>query len=935
MARLDASSFPASPGKAIDAGRLRTGARAVIFAALCGVTAGMLLLALPRLLITQSATLKLDMQISGGSTVGLYVNRFDRAPARVNIVPGSRRIYSFGGITSDIVLFRLDVSDQIGAEIKLYGAVVDDQDGVLRRFDPAEIARWPRSEMNLVESAADVVTFVASGKNPYLLLGNAAQLRRSLPVWLTSLMADANTFRIFAPLVVAGLALMLLAAALEARRASHLVLATAITAGAIALVPWLSGMGGLEPLTRTVGRAAFFGTSARGNATAMLAVLVLSLLSALLASLFWPRIADEQIPQRRVPRLHIALGLIVVLAVVAPDLQALIRAATNHRFQPDWDGNNILTWNWLIHEGYVPLRDFWYPYGGGYLFSLPLPWGLVVRSLYVCFLYGALFLVISRLTLKPLIACAIVLFVSVGHGMGLFPGADRYLLFVLVVMSYVMDSSRRAPVLFWSFCAITSILEPVQLIYAAPPVALVLLFDVYQTRAWAPRLLAVRLARDFAVPAIFAATYIGILVFVWQGQGAIDFYRSLADTAVYAAEPADLAGAVRNPLSIQFLILIAPFTFLAIGLAERLRRAGAGVFPDTMIVLGMAGFMLLQKHLVRSIEWQLFVIVCLGFLLYLVFLWERIGLLGWAVSGSVVGGAIAVLAQMGVLTSFWNVVMATPGRVAGNFLALASPVAAFTDINARRFAADRFDFNDEKAVAADLAAHAPGGRIPRLFVLGDTPVLYVLTGQVPPYHVNDYNSSPIYEQKKLVDFVTRENPPVVVWDPNTQSFDLVQSVVRNPLTYAAVISGYVPDRRVARFEILRRRASNEPIALDFWRSKLGSTVALGHFPRASSFSTMTPCPGARPECQDFLSVTKKNPSFAGQLVVRINVDGRTFDVTMQTASGDHELYVSLDRLWFWGPLKASGLVPHLEASGTSADIDVEIKQVMRRDDILY
>jgi hypothetical protein len=907
----------------------------VLFALLCGVTAGMLLLALPRLLITQSAALKFDVEISAGSTIGLFVNRFDRAPARIKIAPGLRQVYSFGGIVSDISVFRVDLSDQIGVTVKVHAAVVDDPEGVMRRFPAADIARWGRSELNLVESNSDSVTFVSTGTNPYLIVGDVVQLRRSLPAWLTSLMADASSFRFFAPLVVAGFVLMLFAALFDSRRASHLLLAAATTLAAVFLVQWLAGAGGLERLSRTVGRAAFFGNSARGSTIALLATLGVSLALALLAAMLFPgKLQGERTAQRRVSGLAIVFGLVVVLLIAMPDLASLFGTIASRHFQPDWDGNNILTWQWLAHEGYMPLRDFWFPYGAYYLFSLPAPWGTLIQSLYICFVYGALFLVLARSTSRPLVACALVLFVYFGERTGLFPGAFRYLLVILVVLSYSIDSSRYRRWLFWVCCAVVGMFEPVQLLYAAPGIATILILDIYQGRIWTPRLVAGRLVRDFAVPAVFVFGYLAIVVFS-QGRGALDFYGNLGDAAIYSTEPTDLVSAVRNPLSIQFLILVAPFIFFAIGLSERLRRRGADAFADTMIVLGLAGFMMLQKHLVRSMDWQLFLIVCVSFTIYLIFAWERVGLLGQAVTGAIVGVAIAVLAQIGAIGSLWSAVVSTPSRLAGSVTALASPRQPFAALNAATFAPEKFDFKDERAVVADLVAHAPDGRIPRLFVLGDTPILYILTRQLPPYHVNDFNASPIYEQKKVADFVARERPPIVVWDPNTQMFDLVQSVVRNPLVYDAVISDYVPDRQVARFEILKRRAPNEPIALDFWRSKLGSIVMLGHFPRASSFSTLTPCPDAQSDCQEFLAVTKKDPAFAGSVSVGVNVDGRLFDLKMQTVSGDKELYVSLDRLWFWGPMKVSGFAPRIEAGTTSAEVDVGIRRVTRRDDILY
>lgn len=917
--------------------------RVAIFTALCGIAAGLIVMAGPRLFITQSATLTFDMEISAGSTVGLFVNRFDRAPARTEIVAGSRRIYAFGGITSDIAVMRLDPSDQVGATIKLYGVSVDDESGALRRFIPGDIARWGQSGLQLTETNAEYVSFVSTGTNPYLLVGNVVSLRRGLPIWLTSLLADASTYRFFAPLFVFGFALLLFATLLEANRGIHLLLALSTTLVVITVVPWLSrAADNLPSLSHAVGRAAFFGSSTRGNSIAVLMTGVASILIATVAGLMLRPARDAELTHsNKAPSaVCVGLGVAGILLLMIPDLGRQINDTAHTSFTPDWDGNNILVWDWLVHEGYRPLRDFWYPYGGFYLFSLPLPWGIVMSALYRAVVHAMLFVVVTKLTKQPFGALSLTVFVFLGEGVGLLPGAWRYLLVLTVALSYLIIREDRlkisSRILFWSSCVMTCLFEPVQLVYAAPPIALILAIDIWQQRAWQGRLVLARLIRDFGVPAAATAIYILGVFVAGQGQGFIDFYGGLGDATVYAAEPTDLVGALDAPLSIRFVGLAAPFAFLAIGLGDRLRQRRPDMFADVMIALGAVGIMMLQKHLVRPIDWQLFLVNSLALALYLMFWWHQLKIVGQAIAGIILGASIAVLIQVGAMSHLSTVVFSTPQRFAGSIEALLGSQAWFASLNNGRFSGEKFNaFKDEKAVAADLIARSQNGRTPTVFVLGDSPIVYILINQKPPYHVNDYNASPIYEQRKVAEFLNREKPPVIIWDPNTQSFDLFQSVVRNPLTYNAVVSMYVPDRVVGRFQVLRRRTPDEPIALDFWRNRLGSVVTLGHLARVSSFSSMAPCKDATSDCQELLVVKKRNPVFAGRIVVGVNVGGRHFEVAMQTVAGDSELHVSLERLWFWGPMKMAGLEAHVESDPSSETVDVTIRNVARRDDLLY
>jgi hypothetical protein len=915
-------------------------ARVALFVTLCGMAAGLVLLALPGLTIGPAATIKIDMDVSAGDSLALFVNAFDRAPRRVGVVPGSRRVYAFGGFASEIRVMRFDLSERKDATITVHSVEVVDEDGLLKRFAPADIARWNTTDLRLVEANADFARFVSTGSNPHIQTGDAVPLRRSLPSWLSGLVADSTSHRFFVPIVLVGFLLILAATALEAQRPEHLVLALSTTLAVMLLVPWLTvAAGGLSSLAHTVGRAAFFGTSTRGN---VVATLVMTLLSVgLAASVIWLRPTLRPAPDTGTPPLPRAVSILclcIVLLIAVPDIGRILQDSTTRAYRPDWDSNNIVVWNWLAHAGYLPMRDYWYPYGGYYLFELPAPWGLLLWALYRCWVFASLYVALDRLTGRPLAVCAFTLFVFIGDGLA-FPGVWRFLLVVLVALSYLTISSRhdnRGRAFFWLTCAIVGIIEPVQLVSAGVAVGLIFALDVYQGRDWTFAAIGDRLLRDFGVPAAVLAFYVLLLLIAGQGRGLLDFYGNLGDATVYSAEPADLAGAARNPLSVQFLILATPFAALAIGLADRWRTGRPDPFADSMIALGVVGIMMLQKHLVRPMDWQLFVVPCLIFAVYLIFWWGRVSLVGQALVGVTLGVAFAVLVQNGGLISIWYAGLNGPSRLASSLGVLLAPGNRVVEGNAQKYAPARFAaLKEETALAAELSKPAAGSAPPDFFVLGDSPILYLLAGRKPPYHVNDYNSSPIYEQAKLADYIDRAKPPTVVWDPNTQSFDLFQSVLRNPLTYGAVIPAYVPDHRSGRYEVLRRRAAGEPVALDFWRDRLGSQVNYGHFARASSFPRLAPCKVGASECREFLRVTKRKPEQGGKLVVAVTLDGRPFQIAMETVPGDRVLYVALDRLWFWGPMRAAGLTSELDPAASSPDIDLAIERTVRRPDVLY
>src|ERR1700730_12213064 len=90
----------------------------------CAICSGLTLLSLPRFIVVEEATVSIDMDISGGQTAALYVNRFEQKPKRLPIAPGQRRTYLFRGVPDDIGMMRLDPTNVRGSTVTIYGVTV-------------------------------------------------------------------------------------------------------------------------------------------------------------------------------------------------------------------------------------------------------------------------------------------------------------------------------------------------------------------------------------------------------------------------------------------------------------------------------------------------------------------------------------------------------------------------------------------------------------------------------------------------------------------------------------------------------------------------------------------------------------------------------------------------------------------------------------------
>ena len=164
-----------------------------------------------------------------------------------------------------------------------------------------------------------------------------------------------------------------------------------------------------------------------------------------------------------------------------------------------------------------------------------------------------------------------------------------------------------------------------------------------------------------------------------------------------------------------------------------------------------------------------------------------------------------------------------------------------------------------------------------------------------------YNASPIYEQERMVRWLAEEKPEFVLFDPNSLSFDYVPSDVRIPLVYIAVIENYVPCDAVGRFQVLRRRRFDEPIAMSYWRDRLGAVTDFGRLLELSSFNKLTACTQQdASSCVDFLEVdVPKSLSASSQITVPFEIAGQLFGVQFEPHPGRTQYHLMLSRFWPW------------------------------------
>jgi hypothetical protein len=216
-----------------------------------------------------------------------------------------------------------------------------------------------------------------------------------------------------------------------------------------------------------------------------------------------------------------------------------------------------------------------------------------------------------------------------------------------------------------------------------------------------------------------------------------------------------------------------------------------------------------------------------------------------------------------------------------------------------------------------------------VFTLTDDPVLYILTDQPSMWMVNLYNGSPAYEQARMVSWLQTHKPRFCVLDTDRLMWDGFQQVVRAPIVFNEVIDTYVPADIVGRLDVLRRRQPGEPLALDFWRDRLGTDVNIGRLASISSYVNSLDC---ETECGDVLRVEMAEGG-SGSVTIPFTVSDSSFSVTFARVPSERVYHVLLDRIWFWNVAKRAGLDPIIGPAPEAARL--EHRRVAIRRDVLY
>lgn len=600
----------------------------------------------------------------------------------------------------------------------------------------------------------------------------------------------------------------------------------------------------------------------------------------------------------------------------------------------DWDSMNILSWDWATEQGQRPFKDFWYPYFGRiYLKLYRLEWlyeCIVVGVLYFCFL--------SFCNFKKLFT-PIFFWVSGAAFFCQLPsawtGSMRYLLGLSCAWLIWLSLGEKKKLSLIAFFAGSWLSAA---FFFEPPQAVAVLMSLCPVAIFA---LIKNLKKNNAI--FFGLPYFALggvcataiwSYFLYSQGNLVAFYQQIKNLSAHTNNslwPVDLPSWWKFSAEPEKLVLLLSAAGLGIGFYGILSKKNeSGKISYPLFISALFATMIFYKQLVRPhIALQFLIVPISGFGLVLCQSlcerkWNSIQL---SLSYIVCGAAASLF---------------IPFHLASERIGSAKFKRIFqSDVSAGILVVE-----SKKKIDALLGEK--GGekfqQAKKIFVLGDSAFWYILKPQEIPPYISFYDMSPLYAQKRMLEWLEVSRPDIVLWDAASNQFDGVSNTVRCPLIFQHIFENYKldDDMSLGRFRILNR--IERPLALmsshlGSWENILGNQVDYGFIP--SAVSSLKSGDGEVPVSAILVSYVGEKKEAQNSMKHEVTMlldffDGRLWKVRFFLLDSIPFATVRLDRLWFY-PFYSDKInsMKYRLGVGGNADFLLEKAKIKLKSNSLY
>lgn len=861
-----------------------------------------------------------DAEISSGSLLEIYLNGSGENIVQPRVA--GRSAYKFTHVPFEVHQIRLDFTEIPDATVKFYSIVAQKKDKELFRISGTELFASLEARQARIEMEGESVKITSLGNDPIIVLKKSVAYSpgsKGIWIWLSTYAMELATILALAGLLFLG-----------SRWIDPLLLHTM----AVVLCTCAAGYflaphrfeAGYQDVSTAIGYSSFLGYQKNSEfftyKLVLLAVLLISVAFGFLSrrvGACLPELVERVQPPVNFFKLLVCALVPSIFFFVQffPPVHYYLVSLTSNALNFGYDAMNGYTWAALRLQGYLPHRDYWFPYGGfdRAMFDIPfnqfrwhLHWTLV---LFVTCLTS--FLLLSR-KLVPYLLCVISLFCF--QILGYLNAFSRYGMGLTVITTFVsvvfICPGIVSGLLMGAYFAYVATMELNQLIYSAPGILILAVLGWQQASK----------DRSLFIRTILASlsSFIPILT-LWifqlyrndQLTGLINFYSRGGSIFLSSSVPSDIyQWLALHKMTIQTVLLTSILAVLAltISLLIRTRLKGSPAMYAAF-GLGTVGASVFLKQLLRPHIADQLIILPLFAIFLIGFEFSR----SWGIGQKRVFACFTGF----LLAAFvrWDAVqpqlrnLVHPLRILPDLQDIAQGESYWLDTERKWLEPERFTTNYKfvSPLLAEVSAfQSSNGRAPYVYALGDDAFVYPILNQRPPRFITFYNSSDARDQSELAQWVADQKPDFVIWNPKFDSFDGVPNVVRVPLLYRYVVQNFRFAKSLGDRDLLVPR-NGADLDWDYWQRTLGTTLDLGAIPALSTIQERPLCSSSvdKKSCSPVLRVELPAPAApdTAPLAVKISNGARSYTLNLKAIPGDADFSVALEHLWLWTESDAS------------------------------